>query len=264
MSSDTGVKAWKSRSTGVFSWFNTNRKPIVCCQECTVKQKTDILSNCGSYGCISYSIPADWPWQDDDMAPVAIFYDKNLISVSQSGFFWLVDGAPVTPTKYSGSKHTRCTAWFRCTYAGHKLLVLDTHLSYVTSDGQYSGTKMQSLREYEMNVISKWLEKNYDKNSGENMILVGDFNIDQGNSIFDRYKDDKIGDLAKYARKKSKGWTDFGRTYNAWGDESAQLTIDHQFYWGFSGVQDYLIDRDAYAGVQYISDHWPVTAKYIF
>lgn len=271
---------WKNRKVGVASWFNTNSFPVVSTQECTPAQRDYILSNCPDYSCVQYTTSSVWPWADDDMAPVAIFYKPSEITVNSYGTFWLVDGAPTIPSKTSVQKHSRCVTWMRCTYKGEKMLVMDTHLSYstVNTDVQDS-QEMQELREYEMAVICKWIEDNYNKTSDGPMMLMGDFNIDQGNVIFDRFKKSGTGDLGRYARDHSKGWTCFGRTYNAWGNVGLQGTIDHQFHNGFSRVKDYLIDNctgdssigshpwaapHTYAGVTYLSDHWPVVVTYAF
>ena len=64
------------------------------------------------------------------------------------------------------------------------------------------------------------------------------------------------------AYNNDKDSCDIGRTFNNWG--GGQSTIDHQFYSGFSDVKSYKVDREPYAGVTYISDHWPLTVLYKF
>lgn len=267
-------RKWSNRKAGVIEFINTNKHPFVCVQECHKSQRDDILAGCPEYGLIGFIIPESWWFADDDMSPIAIFYKKDVVSVKSSGTFWLVEGAPQYPVRSDVQKHSRCATWMRCTYRGLPMLVINTHLSYRTRTSEDQGSaEMQALRQSEMDVISKWIEDNYNEAVDGPYVLTGDFNIDQGNEIFSRYKNDEgcIGDLGRYARKRAHGYTDFGRTFNNWqpytGDNKGtpgQLTIDHEFFWGFSGVTSYKIDRNSYAGYELISDHWPVTATYVF
>lgn len=269
MDESTDARKWSNRKAGVYEWFNTNQPAIVAAQECTDDQRNDILNNCTEYGAVWYERQASW-WEQllgkDVDAPVVTFYKKSDVTVKSSGTFWLYEGAPTSPKQASNQNQERCATWMKCTYKNTKMVVINAHLSYRTKDGDmHSSEAMQTLRQYEMDVITGWIEDNVTAADGP-VVLLGDFNIDQGNAIFNYYKN---GTNGFYHGRAEAAETDMGRTFNNWypaGDEnwSKQQTIDHQFFKGFTSIDSYLVDRNTYADVEFISDHWPLTAVYKF
>jgi predicted outer membrane repeat protein len=258
-------REWKNRKSGVFAWFNENQHPFVLTQECSEDQRNDILSNCSAYDVVYYAGSSSW-WDQilgrDTDAPVVTFYKKDEVTIHNSGTFWLVEGAPTSPKKASNQNQERCATWMECTYKGQKMVVINTHISYKTKDGATGDAEeMQALRESEIGVIKTWISNNYNREVDGPLVLAGDFNINQGNSVFDDYKN---GSNGFYFAREEAVVTDTGRTFNNWGVANGQLTIDFQFYKGFSSVQSYSVDRDPYADVTYISDHWPLSVVYEF
>ena len=157
----------------------------------------------------------------------------------------------------------------KCTYKGVKMVVINAHISYRTKSGEVEQSEsMQTLRQQEMDVITGWIGTNITDADGP-VVLLGDFNIDHNNAIFNYYKNGTNGFY--YGRAEAKN-TDMGRTFNNWYTEcddehpdwKKQKTIDHQFFKGFRSIDSYLVDRNTYAGVELISDHWPLTAVYKF
>ena len=265
---------WTNRKSGVFAWFNENLHPFVLTQECSEDQRNDVLNNCSAYDAVYYAGTSSW-WDQflgkDTDAPVVTFYKKDDVTVHSSGTFWLVEGAPTSPQKTSTQNQERCATWLKCTYKDKKMVLINAHVSYRTKNGDTGDaddSPMQALREYEMGVIKSWVSNtaNYNPSVDGPVVLAGDFNINQGNKMFDPWKDNNDGTGWYYARttayNNDKNSSDTGRTFNGWGESEG--TIDHQFYSGFSDVASYRIDREPYAGVQYISDHWPVSAVYKF
>ena len=260
-------REWKNRKAGVFAWFNENQHPFVLTQECSKDQRHDILDNCSAYDVVYYAGSSSW-WDQilgrDTDAPVVTFYKKDEVTVHLYGTFWLVDGAPTTPTKADNQNQERCATWMKCTYKDQKMVVINTHISYKTKDGAMgSDEEMQALRESEIGVIKTWISNtaNYNREVDGPLVLAGDFNINLGNSVFDDFKE---GSNGFYFAREEAVVTDTGRTYNNWGVVNGQSTIDLQFYKGFSSVQSYSVDRAPYAEVTYISDHWPLSVVYEF
>ena len=152
--------------------------------------------------------------------------------------------------------------------------VIAAHISYKTATEGEEGDhpNMQTLRESEMGVIKTWISNpaNYNPEVDGPVVLAGDFNTSQGNSVFTYWRNNNDDCGWYYARdtmyENDKNACDTGRTFNNWVElgGSGQLTIDHQFYSGFSDVKSYLVDREPYAGVQFFSDHWPLTVVYEF
>ena len=267
-------REWKNRKSGVFAWFNENQHPFVLTQECSKNQRNEILDNCSAYGAVYYEGDSSWLDQylgGDTDAPVVTFYKKDEVTVHSFGTFWLVDGAPTSPTKALNQNQERCATWMKCTYKDKKMVVINTHISYKTKN-EDTGTSeaMQALRESEMGVIKTWVtnSSNYNPEVDGPVVLVGDLNINLDNSVFTKWRHNNAGDGFYNARDTmydiDKDACDMGRTFNNWGSENGQLTIDHQFYKGFSSVSSYSVDREPYAGVTYLSDHWPLSVVYEF
>lgn len=272
MDENAASKTWSNRKAGVYEWFNTNQSAIVAAQECTDEQRRDILANCSDYGAVYYERQSSW-WDQllgkDVDAPVVTFYKKSDVAVNSSGTFWLVEGAPTSPEESENQHQERCATWMKCTYKGVKMVVINAHLSYRTKAGEVEQSEpMQTLRQHEMDVITGWIGTNITDADGP-VVLLGDFNIDHNNAIFNYYKNGTNGFY--YGRAEAKN-TDMGRTFNNWYTEcddkhedwKKQKTIDHQFFKGFRSIDSYLVDRNTYAGVELISDHWPLTAVYKF
>ena len=247
MSESSAEHEWNNRKKGVCAWASASQPDVFCTQECYPNQRADIINLCSDYLAIYHTDSQN-----------VIFYRKGAMTVESYGSFWLVDGTPTSVDKTSVQANERSATWMKCTFSGRKMLILDTHLSYRTAQNSDSNShEMQQLRSYEMKVITTWLDSNYNPSSDGCLLFMGDFNIDQGNAIFNGWKD---GTYGYYARDKAPG-ADTGRTFNNWGG-SGQLTIDHQFYSGFPSVLSYKIDRASYGGITYISDHWPVVVEY--
>lgn len=274
MDEDDASREWKTRKAGVFAWFNENQHPFVLTQECSEDQRNDILSNCSAYDAVYYAGSSSW-WDQilgrDTDAPVVTFYKKDEVMVHSSGTFWLVNGAPETPTQASNQNQQRCATWMKCTYKDKKMVLINTHISYKTKNGATGDSdEMQALRESEMGVIKTWLSNNYNPSTDGPVVLAGDFNTAQGNSVFTYWRNNNDDCGWYYARdtmyENDKDACDTGRTFNNWVELGGpgQLTIDHQFYSGFSDVKSYLVDREPYAEVQFLSDHWPLTVVYEF
>ena len=269
---DETSREWANRKEGVFAWFNENQHPFVLTQECSEDQRNEILSKCSAYDAVYYAGSSSW-WDQilgrDTDAPVVTFYNKDEVTVHSSGTFWLVDGAPTSPQKTSTQNQYRCATWMKCTYKAKKMVLINTHISYKTKGGATGDSdEMQALRESEMGVIKTWISNtaNYNPEVDGPVVLAGDFNTAQGNSVFTYWRNNNDDCGWYYARdtmyENDKNACDTGRTFNGWGESVG--TIDHQFYSGFSDVKSYIVDREPYAGVQYISDHWPLTVVYEF
>lgn len=279
---DEGERAWANRKAGVFAWFNENGFPFVCVQECADDQRADILANCTGYDVVDRKLTTSEKmtvhglthyFGADDYEPVKIFYKKSDVENVTSGTFWLTD-TPSKASKMSNQNQHRMAQWMKCTYKGYPMVVIAAHISYKTANGEEDSsngaeaTPMQTLREYEMGVIKTWVSdpNNYNPVTDGPVVLAGDFNIGQSNKVFTYWRNNNDDCGWYYARdtmyENDKNACDTGRTFNGWGESVG--TIDHQFYSGFSDVKSYKVDREPYAGVTYISDHWPLTVVYKF
>ena len=58
--------------------------------------------------------------------------------------------------------------------------------------------------------------------------------------------------------------TDRGATFNNFGANTDYLRIDHVFYKGFASCSKFAVERRAWNGHAYISDHYPIYATLHF
>ena len=259
---DTGDHAWSARRGGMAAFINDRQPDIVCMQECEEDQRTYLTSNCSGYSAIYDNTSLSW-WQQlsgADRSGEVILYNSTKVTVQSSGHFWLVSGAPTTPTKSSDQNSYRSCAWMKCTYQGQKMLVLDVHLSYRTKNNSTpQSNDVIALRQTEMGVIKTWIDGHYNASSDGWLLFMGDMNTSHYEAIFDEWKD---GTYGYFSREGFTGGA-LGRTYNDWDWENGNVsTIDFQFYKGFPSVKSYTIPTATYSSVDYLSDHWPVVVEY--
>ena len=259
---DTGDHAWSARRGGMAAFINDRQPHIICMQECEEDQRTYLTGNCSGYSAIYDNTSFSW-WQQIqgiEHSGEVILYRSSDISVQSSGTFWLVNGAPTSPSKSSDQNSYRSCTWMKCTYLGQKMLVMDVHLSYRTKNNSTpQSDEVIALRQTEMGVIKTWIDGHYNPASDGWLLFMGDMNTSHNEAIFDEWKD---GTYGYFTRAKCPGGST-GRTYNDWDWENGHVaTIDFQFYKGFPSVKSYTIPTATYSSVDYLSDHWPVVAEY--
>ena len=259
---DTGDHAWSARRGGMCAFINDRQPQIVCMQECEADQRSYLTSNCSGYSAIYDNTSLSWwqQFQGVDKSAEVILYKSSDISVQSSGTFWLVSGAPTSPSKSSTQNAYRSCTWMKCTYKGQKMLVMDVHLSYRTKDNSTPGSsEVIALRQTEMGVIKTWINGHYNASTDGWILFMGDMNTSHWEDIFDEWKDGTYGYFSRDDAESSAT----GRTFNDWDWENGHVsTIDFQFYKGFPSVKSYKIPTDTYSNVDYLSDHWPVVVHY--
>ena len=259
---DTGDHAWSARRAGMAAFINDRKPDIICMQECESDQRSYLTSNCSGYSAIYDNSSLSW-WQQlsgAEKSNEVILYNSNTVSVQSSGTFWLVSGAPTTPTKASNQNSYRSCTWMKCTFQGQKMLVLDVHLSYRTKNNSTpQSNEVIALRQTEMGAIKTWIDGHYNAASDGWLLFMGDMNTSHYEAIFDEWKD---GTYGYFSREGFTGGA-LGRTFNDWDWENGSVaTIDFQFYKGFPSVKSYTIPTATYSDVAYLSDHWPVVVEY--
>lgn len=258
---DSGDHAWSARRGGMANFINDRQPDIICMQECEKDQREYLVDHCSGYDDIFDNTSLSW-WEQNvqglEKSAEVILYKTSNVSVQSSGTFWLVSGAPTSPSKSSDQNSFRSCTWMKCTYEGQKMLVMDVHLSYRTKNNStVNSDDVKALRQREMNVIKTWIDGHYNPASDGWVLFMGDMNTTHWEEIFDEWKD---GTYGYFAREGFTGGA-LGRTYNDWGNGSVS-TIDYQFYKGFPSVKSYSIPSDTYSSVDYLSDHWPVVVEY--
>lgn len=235
---DTGTNSWENRKIGIFEMLEDKKPMVMGVQEAYVSQVNDILEAMPQYK--AYAIARDGASSKNETC--GVFYLKDSIALMNVGNFWLSE----SPSKVSMGWDAACTrictwALFRIKTSGQKFYHFNTHLDHVGTTARREGLRL---------IWSKIEEINKD---GFPVFITGDFNTGPEDAIFEG---------SPYASARDEApVTDNEKTYNAWGNSSKATLIDFIFYKGMT-PQTFETVTEGYAGVEYISDHYPIISTF--
>lgn len=234
---DNGTQnAWGARREGISAMMAKENPTVMGVQEALSYQLTFVTENVPGYE--YYGVGRDDGRSTGEM--MAIFYKTDVVELGDHGTFWLSE----TPDEVSygwdaAYRRTATWAFFTVKATGKKFFYINTHL-----DNEGSEAREQSMRL----ICDKLAELNPD---GYPSILTADFNSTTDDAIFDPLK------MVMHDARTDAAVTDQFGTYNGWGTTTS--TIDHIFYSDFTPLEYHTI-MDRWNGVQYISDHYPISA----
>ena len=234
---DNGTQnAWGARREGIPAMMAKENPTVMGVQEALSYQLTFVTENVPGYE--YYGVGRDDGGSTGET--MAIFYKTDVVELGDHGTFWLSE----TPDEVSygwdaAYRRTATWAFFTVKTTGKKFFYINTHL-----DNEGSEAREQSMRL----ICDKLAELNPD---GYPSILTADFNSTTDNAIFDPLK------MVMHDARTDAAVTDQFGTYNGWGTTTS--TIDHIFYSDFTPLEYHTI-MDRWNGVQYISDHYPISA----
>lgn len=234
---DNGTQnAWGARREGIPAMMAKENPTVMGVQEALSYQLTFVTENVPGYE--YYGVGRDDGGSTGET--MAIFYKTDVVELGDHGTFWLSE----TPDEVSygwdaAYRRTATWAFFTVKATGKKFFYINTHL-----DSEGSEAREQSIRL----ICDKLAELNPD---GYPSILTADFNSTTDDAIFDPLK------MVMYDARTDAAVTDQFGTYNGWGTTTS--TIDHIFYSDFTPLEYHTI-MDRWNGVQYISDHYPISA----
>ena len=277
---------WSVRKSGIYSFFNTQNPDIIGTQECEYRQRVNILDNTSGYA--AYGLGVDYGkessgssgslWNKKDYnkdSSNAIFYKTDMFDVLDKGTFWLSNN----PSSVGSADGHNC-AWikFSIKATGEAFYVFNTHLidGYETAD--YNNRQAEAVVLYDQ--IASINSNNLPA------IVMGDFNAtaselcsaEKGDTRWSNYywarnvdgKTSKTAYPTSY-NKFSTTCTGFANIYSSGTVSGGWSNIDSIVYKncyenGKHGLvsDSFGTDYQSYAGVTYISDHWPITATLIF
>lgn len=234
-SNDPGEFSWSNRRKAVAAMLKAKSPILMGCQECQPNQKEQILSDDPRYATIGDNLG----YASNETECDVIFYLKDSVEVLAHNTFFLT----TTPDVYSHlpqSNHYRVCTWgkMRLKADGREFYHFNTHLDYLT-DAQPPQMETLLLKIREINT------------EGLPIFLTADWNAEEDSNIFSGIK----GYGFKSARLQAAVGDSY-KTFNGFGSDSQ--TLDHCWYKNFSGVKSFTTVRDRYAGVPYISDHYPI------
>ena len=172
---------------------------------------------------------------------MGILYDKSVVEKIDGGTFWLSE-TPDTPSKGWDSAYTRSATWgvFKHIPTGKKFYYINTHLDNEGSTARVEGMKL----------ISSHFEEYKDTHK---LFFTGDLNVLAANPALDPINSYMWNTRVYAPSALSDNYT----TYNGFSS-SANKIIDHIYCSKGMQVVEYHTIKEKYAGVKYVSDHYPI------
>ena len=236
-----GTNSWEFRADAVLEMIKDQNPDVLGLQEATFAQVSPLAYFLDDYKWVGVG-------RDDGKKAgeyMAIFYNKKYVSLAKWGTFWLSE-TPDTPSKGWDAAYFRTATWalLKDKASGKKYFVVNTHLDNEGVEARANG-------------LSLILEKIATLNGeGLPVIVMGDFNMTLNDSSMAAAK--KALQNARATAAKSDELDtchDWGRNFSA---------IDFIWYKGFSSCVEYETVTKSYGGRAYISDHYPIKAKFVF
>ena len=214
-------------------------------QECTPRWKRILAANIGDkYDCVGAARDFYGPFTEYS----SIYYLKDKYNLIDSGTFWLSETPEKRWTKSFDSTCYRVASWalLEDKETGIRYTHINTHLDHV----------LESTRESQMKVL---IDSVCDVNNGSPIVMTGDFNAYEDNSLVYTVACETFNDTKKVAEN-----SDTGRTFTSYGtkEEDGTGAIDFIFADTTLKVDTYKIIRNTVQGI-YPSDHYPIVADIV-
>ncbi len=234
---------WDNRKDAVLALIKDHMPDIMGVQEATFTNQwlwlKDELKSAGYDG---YGLNRQTGKESGSGECPGILYNTNVIKKIEAGTFWLSE-TPDKPSTGWDAGYYRTATWglFEHIATGQRFFMVNTHLDHESTTAQVEGMKLieQKLLEYEWDYP---------------LYLTGDFNVISTDKALDGVR--------KFMRNARTYATvrDTNPTVNGFGNSSSRKQIDHIYYSDYLKVPEYYTIMDAYNGVTYVSDHYPIYA----
>ena len=239
-SEDDPNNNWDVRKVAFPAMLKAEKPLVMGVQEAKAAQVSYIASNATDYAYYGIGRDAQTGTTGEMMA---IFYDKNQLTLGDHGTFWLSE----TPDKCSLGWDAACrrtATWCVFTHkaSGKKFIHINTHLDHKGTKAREEGLKLIIQR---LAVINP---------SGLPSILTGDFNVTPSSSCLTPL----IGVMND--ARLTAAVTDNSPTYNGYSSSGGKI-IDYIWHKGFNRILSYRVVKEKFQDIPFISDHYPITAE---
>ena len=236
-----GTNSWEFRADAVLEMIKDQCPDVLGLQEAILGQVSPLAYFLDDYKWVGVG-------RDDGKKAgeyMAVFYNKKKLSLAKWGTFWLSE-TPDTPSKGWDAAYFRTATWclLKDKANGKKYFVVNTHLDNEGAEARANGLSL---------ILDKIAAMN---GEGLPVIVMGDFNMTLNDPSMAPAK--KALQNARTTAAKSDDLDtchDWGRNFSA---------IDFIWYKGFSSCVEYETLTKSYGGRSYISDHYPIKAKFVF
>lgn len=236
-----GTNSWEFRADAVLEMIKDQHPDVLGLQEATTNQVTPLAYFLDDYKWVGVG-------RDDGKKGgeyMAVFYNKKKLSLLKWGTFWLSE-TPDTPSKGWDAAYFRTATWclLKDKASGKKYFVFNTHLDNEGAQARANGLSL---------ILERLAALNAD---GLPVIVMGDFNMKEDDPSMAPAKKALLNARTTAAKSDELDTChDWGRDFNA---------IDFIWYKGFSSCVEYETLTKPYGGRAYISDHYPIKAKFVF
>lgn len=185
---------------------------------------------------------------EDNGERMSIFYNTDKVELLDWGTYWLSE-TPDVPSKGWDAACVRTATWtkLKMKKGGREFFYVNTHLDHIGGEARRNGLAL---------IVGNIARMNPD---GLPMVLTGDFNVTPDDPCLE-----DLDNMMKSARVEAPH-TDNSDTYNAFGKSGEQArVIDYIYYSAFDSCDNFRVVDDSYAGIPYISDHYPITVTLKF
>lgn len=252
-----GMNGWQYRKEATPAMIYDIRPVVFGVQEALREHLDYILEQCPRYKEVGVG-RSDGA---DGSEHMSVFYNIDSLKLITWGNYWLSQ-TPDRPSYGWDAACYRTATWvlFEVKSTGKKFYFVNTHLDHKGFEAREKGLQLIYDKIGQMN------KENYP------MVLTGDFNIlpdDPG-----LVNIDKLMKPARFTAKDAdkvgsfNGWGKYGESTGApdlKGEKPKELTpIDYIYYSGFSDCLTFKVVRRQYAGVPFISDHYPIYSDLVF
>lgn len=232
------VNAWTERRSGIPAMLYVEAPTLIGLQEAQDYQVEYIVGSLDGYE--SVGVSRDTGTSTGSGERMSICWNTSVLEMEDWGTFWLSDTPTVPSVGWAGdSQYKRSTTWARFKHikTGNRFYHVNTHLDLIKSNRE-NGMAL---------IVSRLKELNSEKYP---VLLTGDMNETYPSTVFDPLQD-YMFNIREVAKE-----TDRNATSNGFGSGSG--IIDHIFFYGFT-AKSYRTVTDKWNGIQYISDHYPIT-----
>lgn len=234
---------WDNRKDACLALIKDHMPDIMGVQEATfTSQWLWLKDQLKSLGYDGYGVNRQTGKESGSGECPGILYNRNVIKKIEVGTFWLSE-TPDTPSKGWDANYYRTATWglFEHIATGQRFFMVNTHLDHESTTAQIEGMKL---------IEKKLLEYEWDYP----LYLTGDFNVISTDKALDGIKE-FMRNARTYATVR-----DTNPTVNGFGNSSSRKQIDHIYYSDYLKAVEYYTIMDAYNGVTYVSDHYPIYA----
>ena len=236
-----GDNAWPNRAPATPAMLEEECPDVFGVQEAMSFQLETITSALSRYSCVGVG-REDGKNGGEHMS---VFYDNTKFTLLDWGTFWLSE-TPDKPSKGWDGQCTRTATWtkLRRNADGREFFFVNTHLDHVGEQARIKGVELILERIAAMNT------------GGLPAILTGDLNSTPDAPCLEPLL------LKMRSARDCAAVSDSRTSTNDYKVEKG-VQIDYVCVSGVSRVLTFEVLRNSYAGVPYISDHYPVVSDLV-